>query len=180
MGQSWRTDRHPGLRETLVHAGIAGGEDGEELAVYAEMEDEDIFNTSRSLNERTWTTGDVFEMFIKSEAADDYYEFHVTPENQKLQLHFPNVEAFRAKLPWGTHCLEGERFFSRTEVEAGRWRVYAEVPLGLFHGGPWKFSFCRYDATRGEEFPVLSSTSRYTVRNFHRLEDWGRMERGKS
>lgn len=179
MGQSWLPDKDPALREGLVRAGMARGTEGEELAVYAEMIDEDIFNASRSLNERTWTTGDVFEMFIKSESVDDYYEFHVTPENQKLQLHFPSVAAFRARLPWGTHCLDGERFFSRTQVEAGRWKVYAEVPLRLFQGSPWRFSFCRYDATRGRELPVLSSTSAYTMKNFHRIEEWGRMERAK-
>ena len=173
MGQSWLPEKEPGLRQGEVRAGICG----DALAIYAELSDDDIYNDSVSLNEKTWETGDAFEMFLKSEALPEYYEFHVTPGNQKLQLRIPSEEAFRQRPPWGTHCLEGDLFFSKTKVNEGQWLVYAEIPLHFFPEGPWRFSFCRYDRTRGIKRPVLSSTSPYVRCDFHRVQDWGLMKK---
>jgi len=39
----------------------------------------------------------------------------------------------------------------------------------------WRFSFSRYDASRGTRPPVLSSTSPHQALNFHRIHEWGNL-----
>ena len=57
-----------------------------------------------------------------------------------------------------------------------------EIPINLVVGdpanpgnAPWRFSFSRYDHTRGANNPVLSSSSPHQELDFHRQEDWGRL-----
>lgn len=45
----------------------------------------------------------------------------------------------------------------------------------LAKGDAFLVSFCRYDRTRGQAEPVLSSTSEYTVCSFHRQTEWSRL-----
>ena len=160
-----------------------------DLWVYADLEDEHIYNTADRLNLSTCELGDVFEMFFHPDGQATYTELHVTPENQHLQLQFPSVDALQASDNFGqfkSWLLWGEVFGSWTLVEVGRWRVVARVPLELLcdsaeilrevMAGEREilFSYCRYDYSPGE-LPVLSSTSTHEEVSFHRLHEWRRM-----
>ena len=64
--------------------------------------------------------------------------------------------------------------FSRVNAVAKRWEVAVEIPFFMVNevflpqpGDRWLFSFSRYDYTRGQEKPVLSSTSPHAVLNVH-------------
>jgi hypothetical protein len=37
----------------------------------------------------------------------------------------------------------------------------------------WRFSFSRYDYTRGRVAPVISSTSPHAKADFHHQQEWG-------
>ena len=63
----------------------------ETLRILGVFRDSDIGNRARNDNEKTWETGDVMECFIQLPGHEDYFEFHVTPEERKLQLHLPSV-----------------------------------------------------------------------------------------
>lgn len=156
-----------------------------ELLVYAELEDDDIFNPETRFNEPSFRCGDVFEMFFRPVNQEPYYECHVTPENQHLQLRIPSATALlaacgRPGIPTGWFHPTAV-FESRVEVDAAnrRWRVLAVVPFRCIEeNGPaleWQFSFSRYDYTRGVDQPVLSSTSPHAHPHFHRQEEWGRL-----
>ena len=78
-------------------------------------------------------------------------------------------------------------FQSRAEVLHADhlWRVVARVPFAVVMetesfqpGCRWKFSFSRYDYTRGRAKPVLSSTSPHLRLEFHRQEEWGTLTFG--
>jgi hypothetical protein len=184
LGQAWLPHPDPAFKPATVRTGWTGTD----LAVLAEMDDDDIANRARRLNERTYELGDVFEIFLKPEGQDRYFEIHVTPENQKLQLRFPRPGAIREKPkdpaadPLAPFLFEDPLIRSLTLVEAARarWSVLALVPLAFIHeSGPvrpgtvWRFSFSRYDYTQGRPKPVISSTSPHAVADFHRTEDYG-------
>jgi hypothetical protein len=64
-----------------------------------------------------------------------------------------------------------------------RWQVLAIVPFSLVvqarpvtAGARWRFSFSRYDYTRGMGEPVLSSTSLHRRLDFHRQHEWGTLD----
>jgi hypothetical protein len=157
------------------------------LMVFAELTDRDIFNSATRLNQPAWELGDVFEMFFKLEKMERYFEFQVTPRNQRLQLSHARARA----ADWAgepgefARCLLWtESFFSRTwvEAEANRWLVHAEISAETVGGegqsladSRWRFSFGRYDYTRGAPAPVISSTAALSRPDFHRQQEWDKL-----
>ncbi len=149
------------------------------LWVYAELSDDDIFNPATQLNQPTYELGDAFEMFLRPLPQGEYYELHVSPHNQKYQLHFPT-----SPRPSELQTVDEELFQSRTQIvpQQKMWRVLASIPIASIcrkgqveTGDEWIFSFSRYDYTRGQERPVLSSTSPHRRLDFHRQQEWGRL-----
>lgn len=137
-------------------------------------------NRARQLNEPTWELGDVAEVFIGVRERPDYFEFHVTPENQRLQLHFPadgvaRLRAGQAKL--SEFAFDRPGVESRTQRNVGSWSVSLKISpavLGLaeFQAGQvFDIALCRYDYG-GKAAPVFSSTAQLTAPNFHRRHEW--------
>jgi hypothetical protein len=178
--QAWLVEEAAGFSPAVVRLGWRDNA----LLVFAELTDADIFSDVTGLNQRTWELGDVFEMFVGTAERERYVEFHVTPNNQRLQLRYPDAGAAkwaRATGKSGEFLVPGQAFHSRTWIEAGmgQWRVYAEIPAGAvcgseesIEGRQWRFSFGRYDYTRGVKEPVISCTSPLTAPDFHRRHEW--------
>ena len=171
LRQAWLPSPEVGF----LAGGIRTGWTPEALFVFAELPDVDIFSEVTEANQETWLLGDVFEIFLKSPDCAAYDELHVTPQNIRAHFHFT---ASGAPL----RAVDEGIFSSRTWVEASaqRWFVFAEIPARLVissgriePGACCHFSFSRYDAFRNGQPPHLSSTSSHSVRNFHRLEEWG-------
>ena len=184
MRQGWLPSPEPGLERAVVRAGWAA----DALVVEAEMGDADAFNPAKAFNEVAYVKGDVFELFLRPEMQDAYFEIHVTPENQLLQLRFPDAGALGKIRQAGTpeetlapYMVWEPRVSSESRVDAEekKWFVRASVPFSMvLEKGPmkpgdrWLCSFCRYDYTRGQAAPVLSSTSAHAKCSFHRQEEW--------
>jgi hypothetical protein len=183
LGQTWLAAPAPGFRPATVRTGWRP----DALYVLADLEDADIFNPETRFNEPSFQFGDVFEMFLRPENQDPYYEIHVTPENQKFQLRVPFENGvFKVKPPPGAFLppewMVQTPIESRVSVNVAqaRWRALAVIPFSLVveagvagAGMRWRFSFSRYDYTRGAEQPVHSSTSPHPVLSFHRQQEWG-------
>lgn len=183
LQQSWLDEEAAGFSPAVVRTGWHGSS----LLVFAELTDTDIFNGATKLNQRTWELGDVFEMFLRSAEKESYVEFHVTPNNQRLQLRYTDDAAAGRARKTGRleDVLVGdEAFKSMTWIEnqMGQWYVYAEIPALAVCGSnesientQWRFSFGRYDYTRGVTEPIISSTSPHAKPDFHRQHEWGVM-----
>lgn len=174
LGQSWRMALQPRFTPAEVRVAWTPAA----LWIYAKLHDVDIFNAATQLNEDTFLLGDAFEIFLHPLPGEEYFEMHVTPNNQKLQIHLPHewrTEMTHTRLP------EPDFFQSRAHIEttANRWHVLAQIPAhnligrNLLPGDQWLFSFSRYDYTRGFKRPILSSTSFHSRPNFHDRHDWG-------
>ncbi len=163
------------------------------LLVYAVLEDRDIYNDEREFNVPSFLRGDVFEIFLRPVGQEAYYEFHISPHNQKLQVRWPSaaaVCAFRQDPGENLAGLEQYKVWqpeiqARTSIERSRWRVFAEIPMPLVGASGrgraavrWKVSFSRYDYSRNRTEPVLSSTSPHTKCDFHRQDEWGELTFG--
>jgi len=184
MRQFWRDTPEDGFLPAEVRTGWTA----QSLLVYAVLEDADMFNPVTEFNEPAFTHGDVFEIFLRPAGQTTYYEFHVSPRNQRFQLQIPSGDAF--KTPKAEPGLPKAWFLNewqiasqvRLEPQLQLWSVLAEIPIarvtgnrGAKAGDHWLFSFSRYDYTQGCPKPVLSSTSHHTVLNYHRQEEWGRL-----
>ena len=155
----------------------------EGFVVWAELEDRDIFNPVRKFNEPAFLKGDVFEIFMRPEACETYYEFHITPCNQLFQYRIPSAAAFRAQRRNGI-CQEwlmsSSVLESSTEIDQlkKQWQVSVNIPMEKLGRSPlkehdrWNFSFCRYDYSRNREQPVLSSVSPLKKVDFHDQSCW--------
>jgi len=180
LKQSWLPVSQPELEPGLVYTGWKNSE----FFVFAELADADIFTVAKASGDLLWRLGDTFEIFLGRTDEEAYYEFHVAPNNLKLQLHFPDAQA-TARVGrterFEDLMMKEDAFVSWAWVrpEIKRWFVLARIPgkllepKGELAGARCSFSFCRYDYTRGEEVPVISSTSSYTKANFHRRHEWG-------
>lgn len=169
---------------SFAPAAVCVGWRGNSFRLLAELEDADIFSRATAHNQRMWELGDVLEIFLQPAMAPGYFEFHVTPDNFRLQLRFPDTATVRraqAANRFDELMLPDGAFRSSTwkQPENHRWYVHAEIPANLVCGSPdlpvdqpWRFSFSRYDYTRGQE-PVISSSSPHAQPDFHRREEWG-------
>lgn len=140
-----------------------------------------VANAARKLNERTWELGDVFEVFLQVPPRSDYVEFHVTPENQRLQLGWTSdgLKLVRS----GALSLENfllpqtDSIESATSIASDHWAIRVAIParaIGIdayIAGMPLRAAFCRYDCGTKPE-PVFSSTAPLTHCSFHRCEEW--------
>jgi hypothetical protein len=181
LRQAWQPEPSPHFTPAEVRVGWWD----ESLLVFAELTDADIHSSATELNQRMWELGDTFEMFLRPADQEPYLEFHVTPNNQRLQLRIANTTALRraqAANEFDEFLLPGEVFHSTTWVqpERQRWFVFADIPTGavsgqtgVIIGSRWHFSFSRYDYTRDVAEPVISSTSPHVRPDFHRQEEWG-------
>ncbi|HEX4349031.1 MAG TPA: hypothetical protein VH251_01525 [Verrucomicrobiae bacterium] len=181
LWQAWLEKLESDFRPATVRAGWRGNS----LRVFAELEDADIFTSATAHNQRMWELGDVLEIFLHPAGSSDYVELHVTPNNQRLQLSFPDAATMRraqAENFFDDLILSDGVFHSHawTQPEKGKWYVHAEIPAALVCGdnwlpaeGEWRFSFSRYDYTHGRQDPVISSTSPHARPDFHRREEWG-------
>ena len=183
LQQAWLAEPEAAFAPAVVRTGWRD----DALLVFAELTDEDVFTAAADHNQRFWELGDTFEIFLRPTEQDAYVEFHVAPNNLCLQLRFPDAgwlgrapkaDAFvQALMPAGAFASH-----AWIRVEAGEWCVLAEIPtasvcerarIRTLAGDEWRFSFSRYDGTRGREAPVISSTSPHAAPSFHRQQEWG-------
>ena len=181
MRQAWRQELEPHFAPAVARTAWHG----DELYVLADLTDVDITTSATSHGQRFWELGDTFEIFLRREGVSSYIECHVTPTNFRLQLRFPEGgpgalasgrDSFNAAL------VAGDGFRSRTwrRDDGKGWVVLAAIPASLagaedasLEGSIWRFSFGRYDHTRGAAAPVISSTSAHKELAFHRPSEWG-------
>ncbi|MBL9194119.1 MAG: hypothetical protein JNJ82_17335 [Opitutaceae bacterium] len=138
-------------------------------------------NRARRLNERTWELGDVCEVFVQEMGADHYFELHITPENQRLQLRFDahGIERLRSGVdPLESFLLpQADWVQSSTHLGPGYWSTRVLLPAARF--GPLPLTpartflgtVCRYDCEHPGE-PVLSATAALSEPFYHRRQEW--------
>ena len=186
MRQTWQSEVSPGFAPASVRVGHRD----DCLLVLAELTDQDVFTHASSANQRLWELGDVFEIYLRPADQTAYFQMDIAPNNQRTQLQIPGVEALR-------RAQTANEFADLVQPGPGvhsaiwlmpaheKWFVYAAIPARLVCGRAtlnaekqWRFSFARYDYTRGQLEPVISSTSSHTQANFHRQHEWGGMGEG--
>ncbi|MCS6771672.1 MAG: hypothetical protein NZ740_06555 [Kiritimatiellae bacterium] len=179
--QAWRSEPEADWRPGKVRlAWCLSG-----LLVWADLEDDDLVIRENRFNAMIFHSTDVFEIFIRPSNQDAYYEFHVSPANQRMQLRIPSAEKFAQVRRQGIippdWLVRELRFDSRVwaDPRSRRWRIGALIPFsGVEEVGPtpnWLVSFARYDYSRHRGQPVLSSTSSHPVVDFHRQTEWLRL-----
>jgi len=158
------------------------------LHLTATLHDRDIYNPATRFNEVAYPLGDVFELFVRPDDQETYFEIHVTPHNQVMQLRWPrhvrqctipregtDAERLAAYFVWTPRVPSA----TRVDHAAQRWQVSLTLPFALIvergvmtAGRPWFISCSRYDYTHGRERPVFSSTSPHALPDYHRLEEF--------
>ena len=181
MRQAWLAEPEPDFLPATIRTGWRKNS----LLVFAELEDAGIFTRATTHNQRMWELGDALEIFLSPENSGIYVEFHVTPNNFRLQLRFPDTATLRraqAENRFDHLLLPDGVFHSHAWVqpENKKWFAYAEIPAAAVCGADrrlvgmkWRFSFSRYDFIRGRQETIASSTSPHARPDFHQREEWG-------
>ena len=148
-----------------------------EVRAYAVFEDSDIFNTATADNEKTWVTGDAMELFFQTRGREDYLELHVTPEEKRLMLHIPDYRTHR-EIPFEEKTFSGPvRVRTRILRERKLWCAEIAFPFELAGLAPEsvpgsRFAICRYNYTRPEPEPEITSTRLLPDTGFHYPPGW--------
>lgn len=177
--QTWLPEPEPDFMPGQVWMGWMP----EGFRIWAELADRDIFNPVTEFNRPAFLKGDVFEIFLKPESSEVYYEFHVNPNNQLFQYRIPSGPELQQQRGKGirTEWLIPEPVIhSAVEVDPAKsqWRVRVQIPvqkLGLSElksFDRWRFSFSRYDYSQNLQEPVLSSCSKHRKLDFHDQSAW--------
>lgn len=159
--------------------------DGGDLNVFALMEDSDVYSDAVGKNDKTWSKGDVMELFFQPDGRRNYFELHLAPNFATLELSIPDIESFRS----GKCVFEKLFFDSGMSCETGLfnqdaisgWWGLMKIPsktlgLQIKKGELGKFSICRYNYTRKKEAkPELSSSTAMPICNFHTPENWQKL-----
>jgi hypothetical protein len=179
LAQSWRKQQDR-FRPALVRTGWRD----DTLWAYAEIEDLDIFNPETRFNEPFFMQGDAFEIFLRPVGQPAYFEFHVGPTNQLLQMRIPSAKAFAKQTEGESESWKIRnpvvKSWSSVDRKRQLWRVLVAIPFQAVveKGGSrsqWLFSFARYDYTSDENGPIISSSSPHAKLGFHRQQEWGRI-----
>lgn len=185
---SFRQAWLPVMEPDFASAAVRIGWRNQSLFLFAELNDRGMFNRAAAHNEPMWQLGDTFEIFVRPAGQSAYCEFQVTPNNHRLQLRYANAEAVAVARQSGSlenALIQGELFHSKTwrRPEVDQWFVFAEIPaksvcdhVQALSGCTWQISFGRYDYQPGRVAPVISSTSAHAEPDFHRLNEWSRIE----
>lgn len=177
FAQTWLAQPEADFRPGQVWLGVQG----DELVAYAALTDDQPSNRAIQWNEPTWMTGDVLELFFQAEGRPGYHEFHVTPENVRLQLFFPSSASFREKRGHRHWAISESRFESAVRINETRtqWEAVMRVKLALVLDEPrddgsrrFRFSFSRYDYQPGRARPVMSATVALSRPDFHHIPAW--------
>jgi hypothetical protein len=175
--QAWEAQANPDFQPGTVWLGVQG----DALTVYGVFRDDQPANRAKTWNEPTWMTGDVWEFFFQAEGRPGYYEFHVTPENCRLQLFFPSRAAFLERRRHPHWAVAESLFESSARINEARthWEAVMRIPLARVLDLPraddsrkFKFCFSRYDYQPGREKPVTSATSKLSAPDFHFMDEW--------
>ncbi len=178
LAQAWRRQPETGLQRGQVQLGWEPAA----LWVYARLDDSDIFNSASEHNTLSHETGDVFELFL-SAAPKRYIELHVTPDNMRLQLQWPDPDAVNevraGKQDISRYIAADGLFDSSARTGNGHWQVLARIPAAsLCADAPLqadmslRAAFCRYDSFRDGRATVCSSTAPLQAFDFHRRQEW--------
>ncbi|MBN2643605.1 MAG: hypothetical protein JXR78_18280 [Victivallales bacterium] len=154
---------------------LRAGNDAFLLSVF--FQDSDIFNVAVCNDQPTWELGDVVEFFIQLPGHEDYYEFHVTPDNVTLQLHLAcNNEKYI--LSYKDNLFDGG-LKSSTQIchEDNFWYAEMDVPYAVLGTSSSevdgsRFSIGRYNYSRKWDKPEISSTAYFGNSGFHSPECW--------
>ncbi len=181
LARSWSDAVEPAFRPGEVHLIWTF----EALLVDAVLVDDCVFTQAENDNDRLWELGDLFEIFVRVDGRAEYTELHVAPGNIRLHLALPGPRGYRTPLgppvPFEEMLVWPVGFTSSTSRHETGWSARAVIPAsilgkqGFLPGDRLHVSFCRYDATPGRA-PVLSSTTSHPVMDFHRLDEWTRIE----
>lgn len=168
--QAWRDTPSPGFQGGEVRLGWNGAG----LWVLATMDDDDVISRATGNNQKLWMLADVFEIFIRDLAGEEYLELHTDPKGFWLQLRFASERIFpliKARQLKTEELMVWEPLFRRkVRLWEGGWDVLACV--SAVRGRSLRASFSRYDYGSGEAEPILSSTSAHDEVNFHDQSGW--------
>jgi hypothetical protein len=156
----------------------------EGLCFYTCLQDSDIFSRATADDQKMWTLGDVVEFFVKpGRERSDYWEIHLTPNGHIMDLYIEERGAFlqggAAAFARALSHRSQSKFEVTTFPDQRKWAAQICIPWKAFgaQGAPpaastWQFAVCRYNCSGGLENPELSSVAPFTIKSFHRYEEF--------
>ena len=151
--------------------------DGENLILSAILHDSDIHSNATADFQKTWLLGDVLEFFVWVPPRRDYFEFQVSSNGKRLQIHlheFYVVYNLEFK-----ELIEECGMTAKTRAFPGKncWYGTIKVPLSTLgitadQLDGVRFMSGRYNYNKGWENPEISASMQIKYSSFHNPPEW--------
>ena len=151
--------------------------DGENLILSAILRDSDIHSDATADFQPFWMLGDVLEFFIWVPPRRDYFEFQLSSNGKRLQIHLHEF--------YICYDLEFEELIeecgmtakTRLFPEKNCWYGTIKVPLATLgitsdQLDGIRFMSGRYNRNQSWENPEISATIQIQYRSFHNPPEW--------
>ncbi len=160
------------------------------LYISADFEDRDILAEGQTDDEPHYQLGDVFEVFLKPEYSDWYWEIWLTPHGKKTSLFWPEPRKSASgaeqylKLKMNYAAKIDGTLNDSTDKDR-RWQCEVDIPFaelnqsGKLHAnGDWTILIARqnYTGVVEKEHRELSSYPGLSTCNFHAHRDYALLE----
>lgn len=151
--------------------------DGENLILSAILHDSDIHSNATADFQQNWMLGDVLEFFIWVPPRRDYFEFQVSCNEKKLQIHLH--EFYICYNLEFEELLEECGMTAKTRVfpEKNCWYGTIKVPLATLgitadQLDNVRFMSGRYNYNKDWADPEVSATIQIQYGSFHNPPEW--------
>ena len=188
--------KHPALAKPFGGRVLSPGyvkmlHDKDFLYVSAVMQDDDIIAFGKRDQQIHCTEGDVFEIFMKPENANHYWELHITPAGRCAVLFYPSrgyhflaniVMPQIRPLKNIKYKVSVNGTLNKNDDIDKSWTVEAAIPLAELAaaGVPfdsknqWRILFGRYNFSKYQPICELSSFPHLSKIDFHIHEEYGK------
>lgn len=189
--------KHPSLAKHYGDKTLAATQakllyDKDFLYVSAVMQDDDIVAFGKRDQQIHCTEGDVFEIFLKPENANHYWEIHITPAGRCAVLFYPSrgyhflpgiVMPSTRPLKKIKYKVNVNGTLNKNDDKDKFWSVEAAIPLAELAaaGVPfdtqnqWRILFGRYNFSKYQTLCELTSFPELSKIDFHIHEEYGRV-----
>lgn len=193
--------KHPELAKKFGDSVLTPGYvkvlcDKDFIYISAVMKDDDIIALGKRDQQVHCTEGDVFEIFLKPENANHYWELHITPSGLCGVMFYPSrgyhflpqiVLPSERPLKNIKYKVTVDGTLNKSDDIDRSWTVEAAISLKeLAEAGvpfdpqnPWRVLFGRYNFSRYQPLCELSSVPKLSKFDFHVHEEYGKLRINK-
>jgi len=186
-----RIDKRIGIDISSDKGIVKVGWDEQYLYIAVKFYDSDIVQYSNKNQEMHCNTGDLVEVFLKPENNTYYWEIYGTPNEKKTVFFYPGGGYLSLPVVF-SYNTDLDAFLVSSKIKGTLnnwhdrdeyWTLEMAIPVKELtkygdkfgSGSEWRILISRYNYSRYELWPALTSVPQLSIANFHQIPEYGKL-----